>query len=53
MTEDMYNAKRCVNCRHLRYRTQQPGDPCLVCPCTDHVLPGEVVPSSGGEGSAA
>jgi len=40
--QDPYAAHRCVNCSHLRYRTQKPGDRCLVCPCKDHVLPSEV-----------
>lgn len=39
---DIYAAHRCVNCPHLRYRGQKPGEPCQVCPCTDHVIPSEV-----------
>ena len=44
---DHYAAYRCVNCRHLIYASQKPGDPCLVnslggkveCNCTDHRAP--------------
>lgn len=38
---DDYAWARCVNCRHLRYDRENPGDPCRVCGCTEHVLPGE------------
>jgi hypothetical protein len=39
--QDPYAAHRCLNCRHLRYADEQPGDPCRHCDCTDHRLPGE------------
>jgi len=38
---DDYAAVRCVNCRHLRYAGQKPGDPCQFCPCTQHVIPAD------------
>jgi hypothetical protein len=38
---DWYASVRCVNCRHLRYASQKPGDPCAVCKCQDHRLPAE------------
>jgi hypothetical protein len=38
---DHYAAHRCVNCRHLRYANQKPGDPCQFCPCTEHVVPAD------------
>jgi hypothetical protein len=40
--QDIYAAYRCVRCFHLRYHGQKPGDPCKVCPCTKHIVPGEV-----------
>lgn len=40
-TLDHYAEHRCVNCRHLRYAGQKPGDPCQVCECTNHVVPAE------------
>jgi hypothetical protein len=40
-SRDWYASVRCVNCRHLRYRNQKPGDPCAVCKCLDHRVPGE------------
>lgn len=39
---DVYAFARCVNCRHLRYPDEKPGDPCQWCPCVDHVLPGDL-----------
>lgn len=39
---DPYAHARCVNCRHLRYADEKPGDPCRFCACADHRLPGEV-----------
>jgi hypothetical protein len=38
---DEYAAARCVNCGHLRYAGEGPGDPCWFCQCMTHMLPGE------------
>ena len=38
---DDYAARRCVNCKHLRYSGEVLGDPCWFCQCSRHVLPDE------------
>lgn len=49
---DPYAAHRCVNCKHLRYRDENPGDPCRFCPCTDHIVPGEVATDAAPQDAA-
>lgn len=50
---DDYAAHRCVNCKHLRYAGQAPGDPCRYCPCAEHVLPYEAEAGQAPTGGAA
>lgn len=51
LPHDRYASARCVNCRHLRYLDEKPGDPCQFCPCGDHRLPGEAVTGHAAEPS--
>lgn len=40
---DPYEQVRCLNCGHLRYADEQPGDPCRFCgpQCARHETPAE------------